>query len=271
MGQGDIAYLSNLTDWYDSKEDWEYETISRGKDTLQGLCLNLMGATAPEWIQSMIPQEAVGGGFTSRIIFIVEESKRKTIPKYITTPEEDQLKEDLQEDLEKISQLAGEALFTPEAEQLYINWYLVEDTALSSGKPVITDPRFAGYCERRATHLQKLMILCSASRGDDLKLNSNDFHRALEFLLDAERNMPKTFGGLGKSRMSDQSDAIINFIKKTGITTRKSLLQKFYRDIDPITLANVEALMQQMGVVKIRLMPEDGDKTYIWIGDDKGQ
>ncbi|MBT9138079.1 MAG: hypothetical protein DDT31_00626 [Syntrophomonadaceae bacterium] len=271
LGQGDIAYLSNLTDWYDSKEDWEYETISRGKDTLQGLCLNLMGATAPEWIQSMIPQEAVGGGFTSRIIFIVEESKRKTIPKYITTPEEDQLKEDLQEDLEKISQLAGEALFTPEAEQLYINWYLVEDTALSSGKPVITDPRFAGYCERRATHLQKLMILCSASRGDDLKLNSNDFHRALEFLLDAERNMPKTFGGLGKSRMSDQSDAIINFIKKTGITTRKSLLQKFYRDIDPITLANVEALMQQMGVVKIRLMPEDGDKTYIWIGDDKGQ
>jgi len=30
LGQGDIAYLANLTDWYDSKDDWEYETISRG-------------------------------------------------------------------------------------------------------------------------------------------------------------------------------------------------------------------------------------------------
>ena len=68
--------------------------------------------------------------------------------------------------------------------------------------------------------------------------------------------------------MSDQSDAVINYVKKTGITTRKALLQKFYRDIDPMTLANVEVLMQQMGAVKIRLNPETGDKTYIWIGEE---
>lgn len=268
LGQGDIAYLSNLTDWYDSKDDWEYETVGRGKDTLQGLCLNLMGGTAPDWIQSMIPQEALGGGFTSRIIFIVEEVKRKIIPKYVVSPEEERLKELLQIDIERISQLAGEITFTPEAEQLYIDWYIEQDTALSAGKPVITDPRFAGYCERRATHIQKLMILCSASRGDDLKINADDFNRAHKLLSDAEKNMPKTFGGLGKSKMSDQSDAVINYVKKTGITTRKALLQKFYRDIDPMTLANVEVLMQQMGAVKIKLNPETGDKTYIWIGDD---
>lgn len=268
LGQGDIAYLSNLTDWYDSKDDWEYETVGRGKDTLQGLCLNLMGGTAPDWIQSMIPQEALGGGFTSRIIFIVEEVKRKIIPKYVVTPEEERLKELLQIDIERISQLAGEITFTPEAEQLYIDWYIEQDTALSAGKPVITDPRFAGYCERRATHIQKLMILCSASRGDDLKLNADDFRRAHKLLSDAEKNMPKTFGGLGKSKMSDQSDAVINYVKKTGITTRKALLQKFYRDIDPMTLANVEVLMQQMGAVKIKLNPETGDKTYIWIGEE---
>jgi hypothetical protein len=268
LGQGDIAYLSNLTDWYDSKDDWEYETVGRGKDTLQGLCLNLMGGTAPDWIQSMIPQEALGGGFTSRIIFIVEEVKRKIIPKYVVTPEEERLKELLQRDIERISQLAGEITFTPEAEQLYIDWYIEQDTALSAGKPVITDPRFAGYCERRATHIQKLMILCSASRGDDLKISGDDFRRALHLLTEVEKNMPKTFGGLGKSKMSDQSDAVINFIKKVGITTRKILLQKFYRDIDPMTLANVEALMQQMGVVKIKLLPDSGDKQYTWIGDD---
>jgi hypothetical protein len=268
LGQGDIAYLSNLTDWYDSKDDWEYETVGRGKDTLQGLCLNLMGGTAPDWIQSMIPQEALGGGFTSRIIFIVEEVKRKIIPKYVVTPEEERLKELLQRDIERISQLAGEITFTPEAEQLYIDWYIEQDTALSAGKPVIPDTRFAGYCERRATHIQKLMILCSASRGDDLKINGDDFRRALHLLTEVEKNMPKTFGGLGKSKMSDQSDAVINFIKKVGITTRKVLMQKFYRDIDPMTLANVESLMQQMGVVKIKLLPEQSDKQYTWIGDD---
>lgn len=268
LGQGDIAYLSNLTDWYDSKDDWEYETVGRGKDTLQGLCLNLIGGTAPDWIQSMIPQEALGGGFTSRIIFIVEEVKRKIVPKYNITEEEKLLAEKLQADLERISQLAGEMTFDEEAEELYIKWYIEQDQALTLGKPAIPDPRFAGYCERRATHLQKLMILCSASRGDDLTITAADFNAAMDLLTGAEYNMHKTFGGLGKSRMSDESDMIINYIKKVKTTTRKMLLQHFYRDVDPIMLTNIETLMTQMGVLKIKLMPADGDKLYQWVGEE---
>ena len=267
LGQGDIAYLSNLTDWYDSKDDWEYETVGRGKDSLQGLCLNLMGGTAPDWIQSMIPQEALGGGFTSRIIFVVEEVKRKIIPKYIPTQEELEMQEVLQRDLERISQLAGEITFTEDAEKLYIDWYIDQDKKLSAGLPAVPDTRFAGYCERRATHLQKLMILCSASRCDDLKISAADFNRALSLLHMAEINMPKTFGGLGKSRMSDETDAVMSYIKSVRTTTRKILLQKFYRDLDPNTLAQVESLMTQMGVLKIKLMPEQADKQYTWIGD----
>lgn len=268
LGQGDIAYLSNLTDWYDSKDDWEYETIGRGKDTLQGLCVNLMGGTAPDWIQSMIPQEALGGGFTSRIIFIVEEIKRKIIAKYEPTPEEEEAKDALQRDIERISQLAGEVTFTPEAEALYIKWYIEQDTNLSAGRPPITDPRFAGYCERRATHLQKLMLICSASRGDDLKINVQDFDRAVKLLVGAEFNMHKTFGGLGKSRISDESNVIIEYIKKVGITTRSLVLQRFYRDVDAFTLSNIEQLMTQMGVVKIKLLVEAADKQYTWIGGE---
>ena len=268
LGQGDIAYLSNLTDWYDSKDDWEYETVGRGKDSLQGLCLNLMGGTAPDWIQSMIPQEALGGGFTSRIIFIVEEVKRKIVPKYIPTQQELEMKEVLIRDLERISQLSGEMLFDDEAEKLYINWYIKQDTELSAGKPAIPDNRFAGYCERRATHLQKLMLLTSASRGDDLKITAADFHHAMRLLEGAEINMHKTFGGLGKSRTSEPTDQIASYIKKVGITTKKLLMRQFYRDVDADTLARVEATMQAAGMVKIKLLPEQQDKQYEWIGGE---
>lgn len=268
LGQGDIAYLSNLTDWYDSKDDWEYETVGRGKDTLQGLCLNLMGGTAPDWIQSMIPQEAVGGGFTSRVIFIVEENKRKLVPKYIPTQKELELKEVLIRDLERIAQLSGEITFTPEAEELYVNWYIEQDTAFANGKPAVSDHRFAGYCERRATHLQKLMLLTSASRGDDLTILPEDFLLAKKLLEDAEVNMGKTFGSLGKSKVSEPTDQIIAFIKKVGITTRKLILNQFYRDIDPDTLGKIEVSMQQMGLVKISVMPESKDKQYMWIGPE---
>lgn len=268
LGQGDIAYLANLTDWYDSKDDWEYETVGRGKDSLQGLCVNLIGGTAPDWIQSMIPQEALGGGFTSRIIFIVEERKKMIIPEYNHTPEQMQLEVKLRDDLERISQLSGEFSYTPTAKELYKDWYIKQDMALSDGKPPITDPRFSGYCERRATHLQKLSIICSASRGDDLLITNEDHSRALGLLESAEKQMHKTFGGLGKSRISDESDMILNFIKTMGTTTRKTILQKFFRDIDPQTLGNAEQLMQQAGYIKVKLMPESGDKLYQWIGDE---
>lgn len=267
LGQGDIAYLSNLTDWYDSKDDWEYETVGRGKDSLQGLCLNLCGGTAPDWIQSMIPQEALGGGFTSRVIFIVEEHKRKLVPEYILTPEAQELGEKLSRDLERISQLAGEVTFDAEARELYKSWYITETDKLDRGFPAVQDRRFAGYCERRATHLRKLMLICSASRGDDLIITAKDFERAHNLMKAAEVNMPKTFGGLGKARFSDETETIMNFIKDMGATTRKVLLGRFFRDIDPFTLSQIEQTLLQMRVIKMEITPGGGDRMYTWIGE----
>lgn len=268
LGQGDIAYLSNLTDWYDSKDDWEYETVGRGKDTLQGLCLNLMGGTAPDWIQSMIPPEAVGGGFTSRIIFVVEEKKRKIVPESFISEDEMIIQEKLIRDLERISKLSGEINFTEAGKKLYTDWYIEQDTKLSAGQPVIEDSRFAGYCERRATHIRKLMIICSACRGDDLLIQPEDFHKAHSLLTAVEHNMGKTFGGFGRARNSDIQEDIKNYIKRVGITTHKKLLAMFHRDIDVQSLAIISETLKGMGVIKVVLKPDIGEKTYEWIGDD---
>lgn len=267
LGQGDIAYLSNLTDWYDSKDDWEYETVGRGKDTLQGLCLNLMGGTAPDWIQSMIPPEAVGGGFTSRVIFIVEDQKRKIVPKHTMSEDEKKLQGALLRDLERISKLSGEVKFTPEAEKLYVDWYTAEDTKLANGQPAIEDTRFAGYCERRATHIRKLMIICSVSRGDDLTIKAEDFLKARNLLESAERNMHKTFGGLGRARNSSLLEDVKNYIEQVKVTTRQTVIMKFYRDLSPTDLSEIEITLQQMKVIKVRVLPEQGDKVYNWVGD----
>lgn len=266
LGQGDIAYLSNLTDWYDSKDDWEYETVSRGKDSLQGLCLNLIGGTAPDWIQSMIPHEAVGGGFTSRVIFIVEEQKGKIVPEHIISPQEEDLQRKLLIDLERISKLSGEIKMAATAKESYIKWYITQAEAAEKGIVAVPDTRFGGYNERRATHLRKLMLSCSAARDDCLVIEQEDFTRAMEMLTTAERKMAKTFGGLGQSRNSDATETIKNYIERVGITTRKMVLQRFYRDVDAFTLTQVEETLRQMGCVKIKLIIDQQDKSYEWIG-----
>jgi hypothetical protein len=225
-----------------------------------------MGGTAPDWIQSMIPHEAVGGGFTSRIIFIVEEHKRKIVPEHTLTVRETELRGMLINDLERISKLSGEVTMTPDAKQAYVAWYIEQDRLTGEGHPAIDDPRFAGYCERRATHLRKLMLVCSAARGDDLKITVPDFKRALQYLLDAEHNMYKTFGGFGKSKSSDATETIKNYIEKVQYTTRRTVLSRFYRDVDAFTLTQIETTLVQMGCLKTKLVVDSQDKAYEWIG-----
>lgn len=267
LGQGDIKLLANLTDWYDSKDAWTYETVSRGRDELQGICFNLLGATAPEWIQSMLPQEAVGGGFTSRVIFIVEENKGKTVAAHDITAKEISLRGELKRDLERMNQLCGGFEFDTAGRQAYISWYEEQDRLLSKGKPAVEDIRFAAYCERRSTHLRKLMILASASRGDSLLLTGDDFARAKRILEAAETKMGKTFGGLGKSKTSDATEQILEYIKHVGTTTRSVLLTRFYRDIDNNTLQEIETMLENMKVVEIKLLTDNREKIYKWIGN----
>jgi hypothetical protein len=260
LGQGDIAYLSSLTDWYDSKDDWEYITIGRGTDSIKGVCLNLVGGTAPDWIQSMIPHEAVGGGFTSRVIFIVEESKGKVVPEPKMTEREEQLQGALLRDLERISKLVGEVTMSPGAKNAYVKWYIDQSESRTAA---VDDPRFAGYNERRATHIKKLMLVCCAARDDHLYIMEEDFHRALLLLEGAEKKMGKTFGGFGKGKNSDTTEVIKEYIEKVGITTRKQILQRFYRDVDAFTLSNIEDTLRQMGFMSVKLVEGNPhDKVY---------
>jgi len=264
LGQGDTKLLAAFTDWYDAKPDWAYETISRGMDSLQGLCFNLLGATAPDWIQSMLPHEAIGGGFTARVIFVVESRKGKTVPEHDLTEDEQQLARALRNDLEKISQLTGKFTFERNARDEYNAWYTEQDRLMNAGKPAVDDPRFSAYCQRRATHVRKVMMLMSASRGQDLCINTDDFRRARSVLEGAERNMGSTFGGLGTARYSDSTEKIKDYIQSVGVTSRSVLLAKFYRDVDSFALKQIEEVLQQMGVIKIESTIAKGEKIYRW-------
>ena len=144
---------------------------------------------------------------------------------------------------------------------------MIKDRVIKTGQNPIEDPRFAGYCERRTTHIRKLMMLMSVSRGDDLILDETDFDRALKVLKATELKMHRTFGGLGQAKYAYVTENVINFIRAVGITTRKVLMQKFYRDVDSGTLKIIEETIAHIGVVRITIMPDQGgEKKYEWVG-----
>ncbi|KKN33316.1 hypothetical protein LCGC14_0805070 [marine sediment metagenome] len=234
IGQSNVAFLADLTDWYDcggAKGTWKRETKNAGHDEIIGPFLNLIGATAPDWIQSMLPQEAIGGGFTSRVIFIVEENKRKVIPIPKVTIDHNKLRRWLIHDLIEISKSAGEFTLTPKALQAYATWYQEQENDADNGIYPIIDTRFRGYCERRATHVKKIAMLLSVGRGNSMEITEQDFDDARYMLARIEPKMDRVFGGLGSSPSAGAVHDVMRFIQSKGEVTRTEVLNIFYRDI----------------------------------------
>lgn len=269
MGQKNIKLLGDLTDMYDSQAKWTYETKhgDNPKDSITGVCVNMLASTAPDWIPSILPPEAVGGGWTSRVIFVVESKKSKVIADPDIFPVDTKLEDQLRRDLQQIHKLVGEFKFTQEARQLYVEWYEDQEAKFEQGVLPVTDTKFLGYISRRATHIKKLGMCLSASRGSDLLINDEDFNRALKLLEVTEKKMSRAFRGIGRSDLADITDKVLTFIAMKGKVTRSQTLRALYGDLDMWTLEQVERILDHMKVIKIRILNDESDMVYEYIGD----
>ena len=244
LGNKDVRFLADLTDWYNCKTEWTYRTKNMGTDKIANMCFNMLGATAPDWLTSILPQEAVGGGFTSRIIFIAESEKKGIVARPFAP--DYKLRDALVNDLEIISTVCGEFEFSEEAFALYEPWYKSH-----SKVPLTKDPRFAGYNERKATHIRKLAMVCCVSRGQDLVIKGEDFTRALKIVDAAEAKMPQVFRGLGKARYSELTMYVFDFIVLKGTVTKGEIMRKFHMDLDDYTMDIVTKTLSSMRVISV--------------------
>ena len=224
-----FQYLAYMTDFWDSHDSWTYETIKRSEDPIIGMCLNILAASAPDWMSSMLPVQAIGGGFTSRCIFVVETNKSKHIALPTVSKDEEKLKRALIHDLKLIALYQGEYSFTKEAAETYKKWYLDQSTSMDSGEYPIDDPNFRAYCERRSTHLRKMCMALQAAQGDSKKITVETWNQAVTILTNTEVQMTDVFGGLGRSDQGQLIYEMLQYVGKKGKVNRDSMYKSFYK------------------------------------------
>lgn len=246
LGYNQIELMATLCDWYDCTPKWTKETIGRGPEPIDNVWVNLLGATTPSLIQSTLPQDAIGGGLTSRIVFIFEPRKGKLIILDAETPETKQLRQELMHDLEVIRTIHGEFQLSNEWLESYTKWRVAEDE-----KPPFKDTRFSGYFNRRPTHIIKLSMIVSASRSNELILSGGDFDRAIRFLREAEIKMPHTFAGFGASPVAKIIPVVINLLETKGEILMSDLVKMFYFDADKELIDKCIATLMAMKVCKV--------------------
>lgn len=262
LGQQNIKFLADLTDWFDASDQWTYRTKGSGTDKLVGVCVNILGATAPDWLRSILPQEAFGGGFTSRVIFVVEDGKKQIVADPRIPIEVQQMRPALVHDLEMINSMAGEMAFSEEAMAIYAPWYEQQ-----SKSPAIKDPHFAGYCERRAIHALKLSMIVSASRSSERLITGQDFQRALALLEAVEPKMPRAFLGLGRAKYSEMTAQIFEFMKRSKRATQADVLNKFDLDLDEYTLQLIMKTLSARKVIEMTYLSDKGEWLYTYKGE----
>ncbi len=264
LGQQNVQFLSFLTNWYDSRYKWTRRTKHQGTDIVLGVCLNILGSSAPDWLPGILTREAVGGGFTSRCIFVVEERKRKTVLDPTQGRPDPLLRDSLIHDLEMMMCLSGEYTFEDDAKEMYMDWYGTEEEKLQSGKLNLGDPALLGYAARRPTHIRKIAMCMAASQSDELVLTVNDLERAITLLTAAEQNMHMVFSGIGRNKWVAETELVMSYIKKQGVCLRSELLDHLYRDISEEALESIINVMVAMRRLKVDIMGEQGDRRFTY-------
>lgn len=161
------------------KRSNSYETIKP--------CINLIGCTTPKWLEKNMSLQFVQSGLASRIIFVYANKNYKNIAFPQVKLSEDH--EILIQDLNRIAGLTGEFVLTKEATTWKNVWYEKHCNKLEK----INKNYLRLFLTRKQTHLYKLGMILSMSRGDDMLITVEDLSRAEQHLNEIEKDLPKTF------------------------------------------------------------------------------
>lgn len=252
LGYQNHQLMSDLTDWYDCRNQWTYRTKNMGTDEIIGVFVNIFGATTPDLIRSTMSLDAIGGGLTSRMIFIYEENKGKVCPYPAFSKAEKHLYENLKYDLARIHMLNGQFKTTECFLERWVEWYTYQEA-----HPPFRDSRFNGYLERRANHVMKLSMICSASKGDNMIVSSQELNRAVSIIETAEQKMTKTFSGVGQLNNASVIEKVTMEIGLRKKVLFSELLDFFTGDVDKWGLEKILETLSAMKVIKTVMLEND--------------
>lgn len=244
------AMVDYLTDLYDGKRHHDSETLARALEFAERPCVNLLAATTPKWISENLSESMIGGGFTSRVMYVYEDTVRRRQLFYsdVNYDEIEQLKESLLADLSHLAcNIEGQFKIESKETEGYIeDWYKEH-----SPKWEKEDERLSGYYERKPAHALKLAMLLHLSYDDELVINKTDFDMAIALLRQIEPKMLKVFQSVGKNPYANVMDLIIEWAKNKEKFTKKDYFARFYQAAPPVVLADLMEALMTMGVITL--------------------
>lgn len=244
LGEGNTALLTFLQKMWDG-DPYKYQ-LKKDSVELKDALLGIIAATTPSQLALAMPAEAVGQGFTSRVIFVFADKKHA---RRIARPS---LETDLEDQLGEILSIISNKFEGPFAEAVEAAELL---DALYERGVTVSDPRFVHYVDRRHTHLQKLCMALAAARGE-MVIRKMDVDFADKLLLFTEQFMPDALGEYGMNKLSASKQKLMEYLKGSDepIPT-KYLAAMMSKDMSHIEFKNALTDLHNAGKASVFNLP----------------
>lgn len=249
--------------WDGQKEVWRRSTKTQGDTKVENPWINIIGCTTPAWIRSNIPNSMIGGGLTSRIIFVYGEKKRQLVAfpaELVTSKDYSKEEEYLISDLCEIAQIKGEYQYEKEALDYGRAWY---DDINTNRPDHMKSERFDGYIARKQTHLMKTAMVLAASQRNDLLITKDDLEQASAIINDIENDMIKVFNSIGVSPGAEISRQILALVRNAGKKIEYAYLWRMASATIPLR-DFTEAIKGLIESNEISLVVENNKKVVYW-------
>jgi hypothetical protein len=203
----------------------------------------------------------IGGGFTSRCVFVYADTKRRLVP-YPSAEVPASFKsmeKDLVHDLEIISTLRGEIKLSKAAHKFGEEWYIDH---FGTHNAELSNSRFAGYLARKQTHIHKIaMVLSVADAGaQQLVVSKRHLEAASEIATSLEADMPRVFSQIGLIGITKHVDEVLQLLKSFRRLERKDLARHTFNLMGPDELGKSLQSLIETGYIKVT---NENSKIYI--------
>lgn len=249
---GREGYMSSmpglLTDLYDCPSERRTPgTLKSGEIIQKDVYVTFISASTPAWLVTAINPSVIEGGFTSRVIFVVDDSRKRAIPwpRPRDKHEDESIKRCLSDLRTTVSSIEGIGISNGGLKK-FSQWY--------TSKPSNRDSFLSSFEAREDDHVLRLAA-CLCINDGTLEIQTNHISTAIRVISKVKAGANSLFGGdfSQSARLADAVTRIREILIDFGTDGIKhgELLRKMQKRLDAKELATLIKVLHECGMIQI--------------------
>lgn len=247
-----------LMELHDCPSVHEHITKNRGADTIHDAFLCLVGATTPKWMQTNMNMSMLSEGFIARTILVygahpkprlTQEEQKRILPNLM------KIRLELIAKLKHLSTIKGEFKLSPEAEQLWDDWYINFQTDQMD----IADE--SGFSQRQHAHVLRTALVFAACAETDKIIHAPHLQAAINLLNQVRINMHIPLATAEYSDNMKGTARVLSLLKESGRKPMalETLARKLIQHMSPDDILSAIANLRQAGRIERLDLPSRND------------